>query len=107
MDKHLDTFVAEHPEGWGHHAWLTLLATLEQGGIDVSDAEAIGFELENRRLAAELRRREIAGLGPKRIEALVERFGTLWSLQHADIDQLAEIKTVPATLAEKVVAAVR
>jgi len=59
-------------------------------------------------LAWELRRREVPGLGPRRIDAVVERFGTLWSLQHADVEDFAEIKkSVPGKLAEKVVAAVR
>lgn len=107
MRMQLDAFIEANPHGWDHQAWLVLLAELEQNGIDVSDQEAIGYELENRRLAWELRRREVPGLGPKRIDAVVDRFGTLWSLQHAEVEDLAEIKTIPGALAEKVVAAVR
>ena len=107
MEEKLLTFIEAHPEGWDHHEWLGLLADLEQSGFDVGDAEAIGYELENERLAWELRRRGVPGLGPKRIDAVVDRFGTLWRLRHADVGDVADIKTIPAKLAEKVVAAVR
>jgi len=107
MQEKLITFIETHPHGWNHGEWLTLLTDLEQGGADVSDADAIGLELENQRLAWELRRCEVPGLGPKRIDAVVDRFGTLWSLRHADAEEIAEIKTIPGTLAEKVAAAVR
>lgn len=107
MEKHLQTFIESHPDGWDHRDWLGLLAELEQNGHDVSDTDAVGRELERERLAWELRRKSVPGLGPKRIDAVVERFGTLWSLQHAEAEQLAEIKTIPGKLAEQVVAAVR
>lgn len=108
MEQHLNAFIEAHPEGWGHDQWLGLLADLEEKGFDVSDPTAIGYELEARRLAWELRRRGVPGLGPKRIDAVVEHFGTLWSLRHADVEDFADIKkSVPGKVAEKVVAAVR
>lgn len=107
MEQHLDAFIEAHPDGWDHDSWLGLLSELDDGGFDVSDAESVGAALERRRLAWELRRRAVPGLGPKRIEAVVDRFGTLWSLQHAEVDELAEIKTIPSALAEKVVASIR
>ena len=108
MEQHLSAFIEAHPEGWGHVEWLGLLAELEENGFDVSDPTAIGDELESQRLAWELRRREVPGLGPKRIDAVVEHFGTLWSLRHADVEDFEEIKkSVPGKIAEKVVAAVR
>ena len=107
MDKHLQTFIEAHPEGWDHQEWLGLLSELEDEGYDVSDPDAIGRELERERLAWELRRRDVPGLGPKRIGAVVERFGTLWSLRHAEAEDVAEIKTIHGKLAEKVVDAVR
>lgn len=107
MDKHLRAFIEAHPDGWDHDAWLGLLAELENAGYDVNDTDAIGWELERERLAWELRRKDVPGLGPKRIDAVVERFGTLWSLKHAQADQIAEIKTIHGKLAEKVHAAVR
>jgi hypothetical protein len=108
MEQHLKAFIETHPDGWDHFQWLGLLADLEDNGFDVSDPTAIGRELENHRLAWELRRREVPGLGPKRIDAVVEHFGTLWSLRHADVEDFADIKkSVPGKVAEKVVAAVR
>jgi len=107
MQEHMDAFIEAHPYGWGHDEWLGLLADLEEAGVDVSDVEAIGYELENQRLAWELQRLEVPGLGPKRIDAVVDRFGTFWSLKHAEVDDVAGIKTIPGKLAEKVVAAVR
>lgn len=107
MEPQLDAFIEAHPDGWNHDAWLGLLRELDEQGFDVSDPDAVGLELEHRRLAWELRRRRVPGLGPKRIEAVVDRFGTLWSLQHADAETLAEIRTIPGALAEKVVAAIR
>lgn len=107
MQKHLQAFVEAHPEGWGHGEWLNLLADLAAAGVDTSNADAIGLELEHERLAAELRRSSVQGLGPKRIEAVVGRFGTLYNLRQADADAVAEIKTIPGSIAERVVAAVR
>lgn len=107
MNQHLRAFVESHPEGWGHEEWLGLLADLTHQAFDVSDTEAVGYALENERLAWELRRKALPGLGPKRIDAVVDRFGTLWSLQNADVEELASIKTIPSSLAEKVVVAVR
>jgi hypothetical protein len=108
MEQHLNAFIETHPEGWDHFQWLGLLADLEENGFDVSDPTAIGYELESQRLAWELRRRDVPGLGPKRIDAVVEQFGTLWSLRHAAVEDFAEIKkSVPGKVAEKVVAAVR
>lgn len=107
MHQQLIDFIEAHPEGWDHQAWLGLLADLERAGHDMSDPDAIGFALETERLGWELRRRAVPGLGPKRIEAVVDRYKTLWSLRQADAGDLAEIKTIPSKLAEKVVAAVR
>ncbi|MDX1646440.1 MAG: hypothetical protein R3304_04795 [Longimicrobiales bacterium] len=107
MEKHLRAFIEAHPEGWDHEEWLALLAELEREGYDVSDTDAVGWELERERLAWELRRKQVPGLGPKRIGAVVERFGTLWSLRHAHPEDVADIKTIHGKLAEKVVDAVR
>ena len=107
MRQHLIDFVQAHPDGWGHQDWLELLADLEQKGFEVQNADAVGLELENVRLAEELRRQEVPGLGPKRIDAVVDRFGTLWSLRQAQVEEVADIRTIPGGVAEKVVAAVR
>ena len=84
LEQHPNAFIESHPEGWGHDQWLGLLAELEEMGFDVSDPTAIGHEMESQRLAWELRRRGVPGLGPKRIDAVVEHFGTLWSLRDVD-----------------------
>lgn len=107
MDQHLTAFLEAHPEGWGHNEWLGLVEQLERAGFEIGDTDAIGLALEKRRLAWELRKRHVPGLGPKRIDAVVDRFSTLWSLRQADAEQLAEIKTIPGELAERVVEAVR
>jgi len=107
MIEYLQAFIEAHPYGWGHEDWLGLISELETAGFDVADPDAVGRELEKERLAAELRRTAVPGLGPKRIDAVVDRFGTLWSFQHAEAEEVAEIKTIPGSLAEKVVAAFR
>lgn len=107
MEKHLRAFIEAHPDGWGHDAWIGLLSELDSEGYDVGDPDAIGRELERERLAWELRRRNVPGLGPKRIGAVVDRFGSLWSLRQAEAEEIAEIKTIHGKLAEKVHAAVR
>ena len=107
MNGQIHAFIESHPNGWSHAEWLGLLAELGSNGVDVSDSDAIGAELEKERLAWELRRRAVPGLGPKRIDAVVSRFGSLWSLRQAGAEELAAIKTIPGSLAEQVVAAVR
>lgn len=105
MDKHLDAFLDRHPTGWGHDEWLALLDDLRRAGIDVGDAEVVGHALEGRRLARVLNDLSIKGLGAKRIEAIVARFETLWRARHAQVEDVAAIRTVPAALAAKVVEA--
>jgi hypothetical protein len=106
MKDHLRAFVERHPEGWNHGQWLDLLRELEGTGADVSDPSAVGHELEKARLAWELERRGIPGLGPKRRAALVERFGASWRLRGATVDDVAAVPTIPRALAEKVVRAI-
>lgn len=105
MDKHLEAFIDTHQGGWSHSEWLALLSDLRGEGIDVSDSESIGVELERRRLKRVLGSLDIRGLGEKRIGAIVDRFGTLWAVRHAAVDDIADIRTIPSSLAEKVVAA--
>jgi len=102
LDQELLQFAQEHPEGWSHEDWLGLLAHLGSRGHDVSDSDGIGLGLEHHRLALVLRRMEIKGLGPKRIEALADRFGALWNLMSASPDDVARVPGVPRSLAEQV-----
>jgi hypothetical protein len=97
----LTAFVEDHPDGWDHAEWVGFLQALDQQGIDVSDPDDLGLKLENTRLSWELQRRAVPGLGPKRIDAVVGRFGTLWSLRQATPDEIAEIPTIHKGLAEK------
>lgn len=107
MKERLREFVERHPGGWNHEEWTGLLAELEQSGADVGDPERVGRALEKTRLEWELGRRSVKGLGPKRSEALAERFGTLWSLRQASVDDVAQVPTINRSLAEKVVQAMQ
>ena len=106
MNEQLRTFVERHPEGWTHDEWLDLLAELARGETDVSEPSAVGHELEKTRLAWELDRRGVPGLGPKRRAAVVERFGSFWRLRGASVDDVVEIPTINRALAEKVIEAI-
>lgn len=101
ISEHLTAFVENHPDGWDHGDWVGLLHALDREGVDVGDPDELGLQLESTRLGWELRRRAVPGLGPKRIDAVVGRFGSLWSLKQATADEIAEIPTIHKTLAEK------
>jgi hypothetical protein len=96
----LREFVSARPKGWNHDQWLGLLDDLRGRGHDVSDASAIGMSLERERLAAQLE--QIAGMGPRRVESLVDRYHTLYSLRQADAAELAELPGMNRALAERV-----
>lgn len=106
MTKQLRAFVEAHPDGWGHDDWVALLKDLGEAGEDVSEPDTLGAELERTRLAWVLKQRSVPGLGPKRSEALVERFGTVWELEHASVDDVAQVPSITRSLAEKVVSAI-
>ncbi len=91
---------AARPQGWNHQDWENLLNDLREHGHDVSDREAIGRQLEQEKLAVRLER--IQGLGRNRVQSLVDRFGTLWSLQQASVDEIADTPNVTRSLAERV-----
>lgn len=107
LHAELEAFVEEHPQGWGHTEWSDLLGRLSDRGFDVKDVDRIGLDLERARLSAELERRQIQGLGPKRREALAERFNTLWNLRQATTDEIEEIPTIPRAIAERIQEALR
>jgi hypothetical protein len=96
----LREFVSARPKGWNHAEWLRLLDDLSGRGHDVSDASAVGMSLERERLAVHLE--AIPGMGPRRVEALVGRYHTLYSLRQAEASELAELPGMNRALAERV-----
>ena len=96
----LRAFVQAQPSGWGHDDWIAFLDHLRGRGHDTSDSEAIGLALERERLAATLER--VQGMGPRRVQAVVERYDTLWSACRADVDEIAALPGMNRSLAEKV-----
>jgi hypothetical protein len=96
----LRSFAVARPSGWDHSDWMTFLEHLGGKGHDVSDAEGIGRQLERERLSVVLS--QVQGLGPKRVDALVGRYETLWSLRHADADEIARLPGMNRAIAEKV-----
>lgn len=96
----LRAFAAGRPHGWDHKDWLVFLEHLSERGHETSDAEAIGKALERERLAVVLE--TVQGMGAKRVDSLVERFQTLWSMRHASVDAIATTPGMNLSLAEKV-----
>jgi len=96
----LRAFITARPSGWGHDDWIAFLDHLRERGHDTSDSEAIGLALERERLAATLER--IVGMGPRRVQAVVERYDTLYSACRADVDEIAALPGMNRSLAEKV-----
>lgn len=97
----LRAFAVARPSGWDHGDWVSFLAHLGEQGHDVSDADGIGRRLERERLGVVLG--AVQGLGPKRVDALVERFETLWSLRQASAAEVASVPGMTRPLAERLV----
>lgn len=100
LREDLRAFVQARPGGWGHDDWMTFLDHLSERGHDTSDPDAVGLLLERERLWALLER--VPGMGPRRIEAVVGRFDTIWSAHHAGVDEIAALPGMNRSLAEKV-----
>ena len=100
LQADLRAFALARPAGWNHEDWVSFLSELGTRGHDVSDAEGIGARLEQERLAVVLG--SVAGLGPKRVQSLVDRFHTLWSLRHAGVDEIATVPGMTRPLATRV-----
>jgi len=98
--EQLRDFVSGHRQGWTHHDWLGLLAQLTDAGVDTSDPDAIGTALEQERVLAYLEALDVKGLGPKRREAVAARFPRMWDLERASVEELAEIPSFHADLAQ-------
>jgi excinuclease ABC subunit C len=96
----LREFASARPGGWNHDDWVGFLDHLRGRGHDVSDSDSVGVSLERERLAVHLE--QIPGMGPRRVDALVNRYHTLYSLSHAGVDELAEVPGMNRALAERV-----
>lgn len=103
----LRDFVERHPDGWSHQEWLELLAELSDMGVDTEDTDRIGSALEHERLLTVLEQAPVKGLGPKRREAVANRFGRLWDLKHASVEEIASLPSFNRGLAEALQDAVR
>lgn len=98
-------FAAARPGGWDHHDWVTFLGGLRDKGHDTSDADEIGRQLERERISLVLQ--DVPGLGPRKVEAVADRFGRLYELRNASVDEIAGVPGVNRDLAEKISNAVR
>jgi excinuclease ABC subunit C len=100
LKKDLRDFASGRPQGWGHEDWLNFLENLKERGHNIGDREAIGMALEKERL--DLALSDVKGVGPQRRKALVERFGTVWSLRNADPEDIASVGGLPQNLAVQI-----
>jgi excinuclease UvrABC nuclease subunit len=105
LRQDLREFATARPSGWSHEDWLEFLAYLRERGHDTSNADTIGLDLERERLAAVLA--GVPGLGPRRMQAVLDRFGSVWNLGRARIDEIASVPTIHRGLAEQIAQRVR
>ena len=66
----------------------------------MDDADQIGRQLERERVITTLQ--QVQGLGPQRITALADQYGTLWNLRQADVDDLVASARIPRPVAERI-----
>jgi excinuclease ABC subunit C len=50
---------------------------------------------------------EVQGMGPRRIDSVVNRFGSVWHLSQASVDDVCSLPNLPRSLAERVLQTVR
>jgi hypothetical protein len=105
LQADLRAFAIARPSGWNHEDWMSFLGHLKEKGHDVTDHQTIGARLERERLAVALE--SIEGLGPKRVQSLVDRFQTMWSMRHAQSADVATVAGMTRPLAERVVQQMR
>lgn len=102
--QEIRTFVEKHPHGWSHDEWLGLLHHMGEEGIDVSDPDRIGSAVERERVRLTLRNTGVKGIGPKRMEAIVAAYPSVFELTSSDGDQLAGRSGIPRKLAGEIAA---
>lgn len=100
LKKDLREFASARPQGWNHDDWLSFLESLEHRGHNISDREAIGVALEKERLHLALT--GLKGIGPQKRQSLIEYYGNLWQLRHADPDEIARVGNLPRKDAERI-----
>lgn len=100
LRKDLRQFITDNPQGWGHEQWEGLLSQLGERGHDTSNPAQIGMQLERERLSARLE--GIEGLSQQRARSVAERFGTLYSLRNASVDEIAQETNLSREVAERV-----
>lgn len=100
LKQDLRDWAAARSGGWSHQDWENLLGDLQSRGHDVGDREAVGRQLEQEKLA--LRLESVQGMGRARVQSLVDRFGTLYSLQRSSVDEIAEVPNITRSLAERI-----
>ncbi len=96
----LRKFVDENPQGWGHDQWQGLLGHLGQRGHDTSDPDRIGMELERERLTSRVE--GVEGVKSRHAKSIAQRFGTLYSLRNAGVDEIEREAKVPREVAERI-----
>lgn len=99
-DGEVRRFARENVGGWNHGQWLDLLGRLRDGGHDTADEDSIGLSLERERLTAVLE--DVEGLGPRKAQAIVKRFDTVYSLNHASDDELHGVSGITPELAQRI-----
>jgi hypothetical protein len=107
LSHHIQYFLVDHRDGWNHDDWLAFLHRLEEAGEDTSDPESIGAAMERAHLQTTLEHLDISGLGPKRIEALTNTYGSLGQLQRTASVHIADETRIPVALATRVLEQVR
>jgi hypothetical protein len=107
LQGNLRAFVQHHPHGWEHRDWEGLLHHLRGSGIDTSDTAGIGSQLEKARLTHALENSGVSGLGTSKLRSLVDRFGSVWQLREASVDDIAGVKGIDRSQAEQIRKALR
>jgi hypothetical protein len=99
LRRELRAFAEQRRDGWNHDDWLGLLNDLRARGFDVDDEARVGSALERERVTLHLE--GVDGMGPRRVQALAERYGTIHQLRGAEIDDLAQVQGMNRSLAQK------
>lgn len=100
LRRDLREFVQAHPGGWGHNEWIGLVNLLKDRGHDTSDTDAVGMALERERLTIVLER--VPGLGPRRVQAIADRYPRVWNVMQAGAEEIAMAANLPRAVAQRV-----